>query len=364
MTTQLPRLAANVRSCVSTGAPTVLTRRGRRRTHRSHVAQAGSHADQIRTLCAEAATNTLRQRLRQSHLGAPLRRVAGTTAGSLSARWWAFRWERRCPASQGGRNRTRGCGRREEVDMVFNIGRLKDRSTTPSLTMSQASWRRHINCGALVKVIFETCLLTTEEKIAASASSAGSRRGLRQDVHRLQPGRRHTGRRPPHAPDGGLGDGRQSGRRRAQRRRCPTHGGRGRRHPNRRQRRDRHRPDAWRSDPEPAQRMATDRGKLLMSDRVTDFALIIGHVWRCYGLSRRSPGKTAKRPGSATSSARTSARRSWPLILIPSRLLMRLAQETGLEIDELYRLHRPPARACAISAASRAKPSTCAARTP
>ncbi|MEZ4580094.1 MAG: deoxyribose-phosphate aldolase [Caldilineaceae bacterium] len=55
-----------------------------------------------------------------------------------------------------------------EVDMVLNVGRLKDGDyATVFADVAGVVDAAHAR-GALVKVIFETCLLTAEEKIAAS----------------------------------------------------------------------------------------------------------------------------------------------------------------------------------------------------
>lgn len=55
-----------------------------------------------------------------------------------------------------------------EVDMVLNVGRLKDGDYAAVLDDVAAVVDVAHARGALVKVIFETCLLTTEEKIVAS----------------------------------------------------------------------------------------------------------------------------------------------------------------------------------------------------
>lgn len=55
-----------------------------------------------------------------------------------------------------------------EVDMVLNVGRLKDGDYATVFDDVAAVVNAARPHGAIIKVIFETCLLTTEEKIAAS----------------------------------------------------------------------------------------------------------------------------------------------------------------------------------------------------
>lgn len=55
-----------------------------------------------------------------------------------------------------------------EVDMVLNVGRLKEGDFAAVFEDVAAVAAAAHGHGAIVKVIFETCLLTTEEKIAAS----------------------------------------------------------------------------------------------------------------------------------------------------------------------------------------------------
>lgn len=56
----------------------------------------------------------------------------------------------------------------QEVDMVLNVGRLKDGDYAAVFEDVAAVVEAAAPHNVIVKVIFETCLLTTEEKIAAS----------------------------------------------------------------------------------------------------------------------------------------------------------------------------------------------------
>ncbi|MFT4111970.1 deoxyribose-phosphate aldolase [Silvibacterium sp.] len=63
----------------------------------------------------------------------------------------------------------------KEIDMVLNIGLLKSGETTRVARDIEAVVEVSHDAGAIVKVILETCLLTTEEKLTASeiACAAG-----------------------------------------------------------------------------------------------------------------------------------------------------------------------------------------------
>ncbi len=63
----------------------------------------------------------------------------------------------------------------DEVDMVINIGSLKDENYAQVLQEIQLLADECHNFGAKLKVIIETCLLTQEEKIAACLLSKRTR---------------------------------------------------------------------------------------------------------------------------------------------------------------------------------------------
>ncbi len=77
----------------------------------------------------------------------------------------------------------------DEIDMVINIGFLKDRQY--GLLLDEIN-RVKAECGGRVlKVIIETCLLTEEEKIKNVPDRVGVRRRLYKDLDGIFKRRRH-----------------------------------------------------------------------------------------------------------------------------------------------------------------------------
>ena len=82
--------------------------------------------------------------------------------------------------------------------MVINIGALKSgRDGDVGMDIRAVVDAAHAG-GAIVKVIFENAYLTDDEKIRACHVTESAGGGLRQDIDRLRPDRRHA--RGP-APD-------------------------------------------------------------------------------------------------------------------------------------------------------------------
>ena len=80
----------------------------------------------------------------------------------------------------------------DEVDMVINIGWVKDRRWGDLLEEIEAV--KAACQGKLLKVIIETCLLTDDEKDQNVRDRLRFRRGLYQDLHRLLHRRRDVPR--------------------------------------------------------------------------------------------------------------------------------------------------------------------------
>jgi deoxyribose-phosphate aldolase len=87
-----------------------------------------------------------------------------------------------------------------EIDMVINIGALKSGDDGLVLRDIRAVVESCKDGRALSKVIFETALLTDDEKIRACEHESGSR--LRQDLHWILERRRHGRGHPPDGEDG------------------------------------------------------------------------------------------------------------------------------------------------------------------
>ena len=127
-----------------------------------------------------------------------------------------------------------------EIDMVINVGALKSgdvRLVTDDIRGVVSACHA---AGAGSKVIIETALLTDEEKITACTLAKAAGRGLREDLDRLRPGRRHRRRCRADAPRRRRRDGREGVGRRA-RSGAGEGNGRRRSHAHRRQRRRSHR---------------------------------------------------------------------------------------------------------------------------
>jgi len=73
-----------------------------------------------------------------------------------------------------------------EIDMVISIGALKSKDEALVLRDIRAVVEACRDGRALSKVIFETALLTDEEKVRACELSHEGRRRLREDLHRLR----------------------------------------------------------------------------------------------------------------------------------------------------------------------------------
>ena len=75
----------------------------------------------------------------------------------------------------------------DEIDMVINIGWLKDGKD--ELVKEEICALKEACGDHILKVIIETCLLTDDEKIRMCRIVTEAGRGLYQDVHRLFQGR-------------------------------------------------------------------------------------------------------------------------------------------------------------------------------
>ena len=172
----------------------------------------------------EAAEHAFRHRLRQSGVGRDCARLAcaaapvgvcsvvGFPLGATTSDVKHFETHR--VIFDGAR----------EVDMVINIGALKSGDLR---TVERDIEAVHGPCraaGVLSKVIIEAAYLTDEEKVDGVLAGEGRGRGLREDVHRLRPGRRDGGGRGADAPRRRRGHGREGGRRRARSRRAEGDG--------------------------------------------------------------------------------------------------------------------------------------------
>jgi len=78
-----------------------------------------------------------------------------------------------------------------EIDMVINIGALKSKDEALVFRDIRAVVEACKDGRALSKVIFETALLTDEEKVRACEYEHEGRRRLRENVHRVRERRRH-----------------------------------------------------------------------------------------------------------------------------------------------------------------------------
>ena len=80
-----------------------------------------------------------------------------------------------------------------ELDMVVNLGLVKAGewlAVGDDIAAVRASTPDHV----LLKVILETAALTDDEIVDGVPGGRGSRRRLREDVHRLPPDRRRVSR--------------------------------------------------------------------------------------------------------------------------------------------------------------------------
>ena len=128
-----------------------------------------------------------------------------------------------------------------EIDMVINIGALKSgdlRLVERDIEAVVAPCR---DAGVRQQGDHRSGAADRRGEGHRVHADQGGRRGLRQDLHRLWPGRRHRGRRRADAARRRRRDGREGGRRR-QGLRLAGSDGRRRGHPRWRQRRRPHRP--------------------------------------------------------------------------------------------------------------------------
>jgi deoxyribose-phosphate aldolase len=120
---------------------------------------------QIEKLCQEAAQHHFRAVCVNSSwvkqcsgllrgTGVKVCAVAGFPLGAMDSRAKAF--EARTAVSDGA----------QEIDMVMNVGAMKDRNLE-LVRGDMAAVRAACPAGVLLKVIFENCLLTDEEKVLA-----------------------------------------------------------------------------------------------------------------------------------------------------------------------------------------------------
>ena len=232
-----------------------------------------------------------------------------------------------------------------EVDMVINVGRLKDSDyATVYADIVGVVEAAHAE-GVLVKVILETCLLTVEEKVAGCVLAKAAGVDFVKTFNRLQQRRGHAARCGADARRGRSRFGRQGCRRCAQCRRCAKYGCR-RSYAHRRQRRRRDHAERVRAclDIKADTCIGPGRGSLLMARRVSDFALMMGHAWRCAECRT----DLLERPELTWIGFKLSAeqRESVREMTFDSfQTVMRMAEATGLDIEELYEaIDHPRAR--------------------